>query len=85
MLRVEGALFAFFGSAQPRELHYTKFIIVDDANLAHRPYPATQHRETALANRDIIRLFPRLRVSDSFLMKNNVREILFRRPAYETR
>ncbi len=38
-----------------------------------------------LLNRDIIRLFPGLRVSDSFLMKNNIREILFRKPAYETR
>jgi hypothetical protein len=34
-----------------------------------------------LANRDIIRLFGSLRVSDSFLLKNNLREILFRKPA----
>ena len=33
----------------------------------------------------IIRLFTGLRVSDSFLMKNNIREILFRKPSYETR
>jgi hypothetical protein len=32
-------------------------------------------------NRDIIRLFPTLRVSDSFLLQNNLREILFRKPA----
>ena len=35
--------------------------------------------------KDIIRLFDGLRVSDSFLMMNNIREILFRKPAYETR
>jgi hypothetical protein len=38
-----------------------------------------------LLNRDFIRLFTGLRVSDSFLMKNNIREILFRKPSYETR
>jgi len=54
-------------------------------NLKHRSYPATRGRQAILLNRDIIRLFPGLRVSDSFLMKNNVREILFRKPAYETR
>ena len=32
-------------------------------------------------NRDIIKLFSGLRVSDSFLLKNNQREILFRKPA----
>lgn len=85
ILRPEGALFAFFGSAKPGDLQYTKFIIADEANLRHRPYPATRGRQAALANRDIIRLFSGLRVSDSFLMKNNVREILFRKPVYGTR
>ena len=35
-----------------------------------------------LQNRDIIKLFERLRVSDSFLLQTNIREILFRKPAY---
>jgi len=85
VLKPEGALLAFFGTAQPRDSHYTRYIIVDDATLKHRPYPATRGRQTILANRDIIRLFERLRVSDSFLLQNNLREILFRKPAYETR
>ena len=54
-------------------------------NLKHRPYPAARGRQAILLNRDIIRLFAGLRVSDSFLLKNNLREILFRKPAYETR
>jgi hypothetical protein len=29
-------------------------------------------------------LFSSLRVSDSFLLQNNVREILFRKPAWES-
>ena len=85
VLKPEGALLAFFGTAQPRDAHYTRYIIVDELNLKHRPYPATRGRLATLANRDIIRLFERLRVSDSFLLQNNLREILFRKPAYETR
>jgi len=49
--------------------HYTKYIIADELNLKHRPYPASRGRLAILANRDIIRLFSGLRVSDSFLMK----------------
>jgi hypothetical protein len=79
ILRPDGALLAFFGTAQPREARYTKFIIVDEVNLRHRPYPAARGRQAILLNRDIIRLFSGLRVSDSFLLQNNLREILFRK------
>jgi len=81
VLRPDGALLGFFGSAPSQELRYTKFIIVDETNLKHRSYAAARGRQTSLLNRDIIRLFPGLRVSDSFLLKNNLREILFRKPA----
>jgi hypothetical protein len=81
VLRPDGALLGFFGTAQPRDRHYTKFVIVDDVNLRHRQYPAAQGRQAILLNRDIIKLFPSLRVSDSFLLQNNLREILFRKPA----
>jgi hypothetical protein len=85
VLRPEGALLGFFGNAQSRETTYTKFVIADEMNLKHRTYPAARGRQAVLLNRDIIRLFAGLRVSDSFLMKNNIREILFRKPTYETR
>ncbi len=81
VLRPDGALLGFFGSAPPADSRYTKFVIVDDVNLKHRSYPATRGRQAVLLNRDIIRLFSGLRVSDSFLLKNNLREILFRKPA----
>jgi hypothetical protein len=80
VLRNDGALLGFFASAQTRELKYTKYIIVDDLNLKHRPYPSSRGRQAILLNRDIIRLFAGLRVSDSFLLQNNQREILFRKP-----
>lgn len=81
LLRPGGALLGFFGTAQPRDAHYTKYLVVDDLTLQYRAYPAARARQAALLNRDIIRLFSGLRVSDSFLLKNNLREILFRKPA----
>jgi len=81
VLRPEGALLGFFGTAQQRDTRYTKYIIADEVNLRYRSYPAARGRQTVLVNRDIIRLFPGLRVSDSFLLQNNLREILFRKPA----
>ncbi len=82
VLRPDGALLGFFGtSSQQRDSRYTKYIIADEVNLRHRPYPAARGRQATLVNRDIIRLFPDLRVSDSFLLQNNLREILFRKPA----
>ena len=82
VLRPEGALLGFFGTAQPRDSRYTKYIIVDEVNLKHRPYPDIRGRQSILLNRDIIRLFSSLRVSDSFLLQNNLREVLFRKPAW---
>ena len=81
VLRPDGALLGFFGTAPPRDTRYTKFVIVDEMNLKHRYYPATRGRQTILLNRDIIKLFAGLHVSDSFLLQNNLREILFRKPA----
>jgi hypothetical protein len=80
VLRPDGALLGFFGSAPQQDALYTKFIIVDEQNLRHRAYPATRKRQSVLQNRDIMRLFSDLRVADSFLLKTNSREILFKKP-----
>lgn len=84
LLNVNGSLFGFFSTAHPRESRLTKFVVVDDNHLRHKPYSSARMRQAVLQNRDIIRLFERLRVSDSFLLHSNVREILFRKPAYLT-
>jgi hypothetical protein len=81
VLRPDGALLAFFGTAQTADSRYTKYTVVDDVNLKYRAYPAARGRQTTFVNRDIIRLFSGLTVSDSFLLQNNLREILFRKPA----
>jgi hypothetical protein len=83
-LKPNGALFGFFSTSQPAESRFTKFIVADDANLRHRSYSNPRMRQAVLQNRDIIKLFERLRVSDSFLLQNKVREILFRKPEYQT-
>jgi hypothetical protein len=85
LLRPDGTLLGFFSTGDSRAQIYTKYVVVDDVNLRYRTYPATRPRQRALLNRDIIKLFEHLRVTDSFLMKTHMREILFRKPAYATR
>jgi hypothetical protein len=85
LLRAEGALLAFFATAPAKDTRYAKYVIVDDSNLKYRGYAPSRGRQAVLLNRDILRLFPDLRVSDSFLLQNNLRELLFRKPAYDVR
>jgi hypothetical protein len=82
LLKVDGALLGFFSTATTREATFTKYVVVDEVSLRHRSYGQPRTRSRTLQNRDIIRLFGRLRVSDSFLLQTNVREILFRKPSY---
>jgi hypothetical protein len=83
LLGSEGALLGFFSTAtDPGRAHYTKYIVTDQGNLRYKAYAGTRVRQRSLQNRDIIKLFESLRVSDSFLMKTNMREIIFRKPAY---
>ncbi len=85
VLRPDGALLGFFGTApQNGDTYYNKFIVSDEGSLRSRAYPALRRRQTSLLNRDIIKLFAGLRVSDSFLLKNTQREILFRKPVPPT-
>lgn len=84
VLRPDGALLAFFATVAAPEMRYTKYVIADEHHLRHRPYPAACRRQRVLENRDIVRLFDRLRVSDSFLLRSNLREVLFRKPGSAT-
>lgn len=83
LLGADGALLGFFSTAtDPGRAHYTKYIVVDQGNLRYRTYTGTRVRQRSLQNRDIIKMFESLRISDSFLMKTNMRELIFRKPAY---
>jgi hypothetical protein len=82
MLRPDGVLLAFFGTAQPKpgsRPEYTRHVVVDKANLQHRPYAAAQPKQRPLPNRDIQLLFEPLRIVEQFLLKTNLREVLFRK------
>jgi hypothetical protein len=84
LLKPDGCLLGFFSTAEQREPIYTKYVVVDESTLRYRNYPATRARQRSLLNGDIIKLFKDLRVTDSFLMKSKVREMLFRKPAPRT-
>lgn len=84
ILRPEGVLLAFFSTADPRSaVHptYTRHVVVDRTTLQYRPYTAARGKQRPLLNRDIQRLFEPLRITEQFLLKTNLREVLFRKPA----
>jgi hypothetical protein len=80
LLRPAGALLAIFGTSGPRDPRYTKYIIEDEEHLRYRAYGTASSPPRPLQNREIVRLFDRLEVSDSVLLKSGVREMLFRKP-----
>jgi len=79
MVRPGGAVFGYFGAAAADLTHYSKFVIQSESELRTRPYPATPVKRQVLQNRDIIKMFDPLTVAESFLLKSNTRETLFRR------
>ncbi len=81
LLRPDGCLLGFFSTAEAKEQVYTKYVVVDESTLRYRTYPALRARQRSLLNGDIIKLFKDLRVTDSFLMKSQLREMLFRKPS----
>jgi hypothetical protein len=83
ILRPDGALLAFFSTSETpatTKPTYTKHVVVDQANVQHRPYPAARGKQRPLLNRDIQRMFEPLRITEQFLLKTNMREVLFRKP-----
>jgi hypothetical protein len=79
MVRPGGAVFGYFGAAAAELRHYSKYVVRSESELSVRPYPATPTTRHVLQNRDIIRMFEPLTVAESFLLKSNTRETLFRR------
>jgi hypothetical protein len=84
LLRPDGVLLAFFGTADPRSSPrptYTRHVVVDRGHLQHRPYDSARPKQKPSVNRDIQRLFAQLRITENVLLKTNLREVLFRKPA----
>src|SRR5262245_24891008 len=42
LLKPDGCLLGFFSTAEQQEAVYTKYVVVDDANLKYRTYPAAR-------------------------------------------
>jgi hypothetical protein len=79
LLRPGGAVMGFFCTASVEFSGFTKFEIVDEKNLRHRHHPGVSGKKHSIPNRDILRMFEGLVVADSFLLKNNTREMLLRK------
>ena len=47
--------------------------------LQYRPYPAARGKQRPFQNRDIQRMFEPLRITEQFLLKSHMREVLFRK------
>ena len=84
VLKPDGVLLAFFTTSDPRSSvspTYTRHVVVDRGTLQYRPYAAARGKQRPLLNRDIQRMFEPLRITEQFLMKTNLREVLFRKSA----
>ena len=79
LLKPDGVVLAFFNTHEPKEpvpAIYTKYVVVDQSSLQHRPYPAARGKQRPLQNRDIQRMFEPLRVTEQLLLKSHMREVL---------
>jgi methyltransferase family protein len=82
VLRPGGAVMGFFCTKTVELAPFTKYEIVEESSsLRHRHHPGTGGPKFVLQNRDIIKMFDGLSVSESFLLKSNTREILLRKRA----
>jgi hypothetical protein len=80
LLRADGALLGFFTTVSASDTKFSKYVILDEDTVKQKPYTEGGKKQTPLANRDIIKMFEGLKVAESFLLKTNVREFLFRKP-----
>jgi len=78
MLRPGGAIMGYFAISDVERSNFMKYEIVDDQSMRHRQHTGSGARH-AHPNREIIRMFEGLTVAESFLLKNNSREILLRK------
>ena len=86
MLRPDGMLFALFNvveAATKAPPGFTRYVVADRQQLQYRSYRAARGKQRPLSPRDIQRLFEPLHIYEQFLLKNNLREVLFRKPSAE--
>jgi hypothetical protein len=79
LLKPGGAVMGFFCTTAVERAAFTKYEIVDENHLRHKYHPGVGGKKQSLPNRDILKMFDGLTVADSFLLKNNTREMLLRK------
>ena len=80
VLRPGGAVMGFFCTKSVELSPFTKYEILEEtSSLRHRHHAGTGGAKHVLQNRDIIKMFDGLSVSESFLLKSNTREMLLRK------
>jgi hypothetical protein len=87
VLRPDAVLFAVFNvveAATKAPPAYTRYVVADRQKLQYRSYQAARGKQRPLSPRDIQRLFEPLSITEQFLLKNNLREVLFRKPSAGT-
>jgi cyclopropane fatty-acyl-phospholipid synthase-like methyltransferase len=87
LLRPEGVVLAFFNHSEQRDAGsptYTRHVVVDQRTLEHKAYAAARGKQRPFLNRDIQRMFAPLAITDQFLLKTNMRELVFRKAAART-
>ena len=80
VLKPGGTVFGLFGDRHRPADCYTKYAIVDRERLEHRSYPATCGTRRTWGSRDVQKLFDGLTVGETYLLKIQIREMLFRKP-----
>lgn len=81
-LRPEGLVLAMFGTAAPAMRPRARYVIADADNLRRDVDVSTMRWQRRHDNRHILRLFPRLRVTESTLLQHHTHEVLLRKPSY---
>ena len=80
-LRPGGVLMLLHGTVEPQELRLFHYEIVDEGHLCYRSVRRNKnHSQRMLPNRAVENLFPSFAISQSILLKNEMREVLFKRP-----
>ena len=80
-LRPGGVLMLLHGTVKPKGLRLFQYEIVDEEHLCYRSVRVSEnHRQIVMPNRAVENLFPSFVISQSILLKNEMREVLFKRP-----
>ncbi len=81
VLRSRGVLLASFGNERRQAEGHTNYEIVSRSELRHHFQGGTARQLRVLQSREVIQMFEELTVAESFLLKTQAREVIFRKSA----